>query len=172
MGAAASGKTTLRRRLVERGLPAERVVSLDDLRRMLRDADAAAGRPTKEPQGYTLRALRLAAARQAELLARGEGYLLDATSLRRRDRVEHVRAAHAAGLPAVAFLLEPLPPGTLAARNSQRSAEQVVPDDVLARQSHRHGLLDSALLREEGFDVVVAPGGGPPRAAAEGRDVR
>lgn len=147
-------------------------MSLDDLRRGLRDVDVAAGRPAKEPQAYTLRALRLATARQAELLARGEGYLLDATSLRRRDRVEHVRAAHAVGLPAVAFLLEPLPLGTLSERNAQRPADEVVPDDVLARQWHRHGLLDSALLREEGFDAVVAPAGGPPHGAAEGRDVR
>lgn len=146
-------------------------MSLDDLRRELREADVAAGRPAKEPQAYTLRALRVAAAREAELLARGEGYLLDATSLRRRDRVEHVRAAHAAGLPAVAVLLAPLPLVTLSERNAQRAADEVVPDDVLARQWHRHGLLGAALLREEGFDVVVTPEGGPPHEAAEGRDV-
>lgn len=157
---------------MQRGLPPERVVSLDDLRRGLRDADVAAGLVEKEPQAYTLRALRLAAAREAELLARGEGYLLDATSLRRRDRVEHVRAAHGAGLPAVAVLLGPLPLATLSERNAGRPADEVVPADVLARQWHRHGLLSAALLREEGFDVVVAPGGGPPREAAEGRDVR
>jgi predicted kinase len=141
--------------LVADGLPVERVVSIDDLRRTLRDADRAAGRDARQLQGYTLRALRLAATRQAELLEAGEGYLLDATSLRRRERVTHVRAARAAGLPAVAVLLRVPALVTLAERNRRRPVDELVPYDVLARQRHRHGLLDAELLRGEGFDVVT-----------------
>jgi predicted kinase len=171
VGAAASGKTTLRRSLLAAGLRAERVVSLDDLRRALRDADVVAGREPRPLQDYTLRALRAAERRQQELLSAGAGYLLDATSLRRRERVAHVRAAHAAGLPAVALLLEALPPDVLAERNARRRSDEVVPQEVLAQQSHRHGLLDAALLEGEGFDVVrvvprnAAPG--PPPAVTQ-----
>lgn len=160
VGAAASGKTTLRRALLDRGLPPHRVVSIDDLRRQLRDAAVAAGRERRDLQAYTLPALRWGQARQHELLAAGEGYLLDATSLRRRERVEHVRAAKAAGLRSVALLLRPLPFDVLSERNRRRAGDEVVPDDVLARQSHRHGLLDAALLRADGFDEVVEGGAG------------
>lgn len=158
MGPPASGKTTLRRALLEAGVPAPHVVSLDDLRRQLRDAAVAAGRPLRELQDWTTAALRVAAARRAALLADGSGYLADATHLRRRERVAHVRAAHAAGLPAVALLLDERPVPELAVRNAGRPAEEVVPADVLSAMAHRRSLLSAALLEGEGFDAVLPVG--------------
>lgn len=155
IGPPASGKTTLRRLLVDAGLPGELVVSLDDLRREIAAEVGVAGGPVRPPQDWTPRALREADVRQARLLAAGRGYLADSTHLRRRDRVAHVRAAHAAGLPAVALLLPALPVEELARRNARREDEARVPDDVLRRHAHRRSLLDAALLRGEGFDEVV-----------------
>jgi predicted kinase len=158
VGAAGSGKTTLRERLVAAGLDPRRVVSLDDGRAALRGQDAALGRTPRPLQDYSLGAVRRAQAQQAALLETGAGYLADATHLRRRERVPHVRDAHAAGLPAVALLMPALPLEVLQARGAERSPERRVPPDVLARHVHRRGLLDADLLRGEGFDVVLEPG--------------
>lgn len=155
VGPPASGKTTLRRRLVRAGLRPELVVSLDDLRREIAAEVAAAGGPQRPPQDWTVRALRLATVRQAELLAAGAGYLADSTHLRRRERVAHVRAAHAAALPAVALLLAALPLDVLWARNAARAPDERVPEPVLARHAHRRSLLTPELLAAEGFDVVL-----------------
>src|SRR3954451_50477 len=56
VGAPASGKTTLRRRLVAGGCPPA-VVSLDDERVALREQDLLAGRPPRPLQGYSHRAV-------------------------------------------------------------------------------------------------------------------
>jgi predicted kinase len=138
----------VRRRLLADGLPPELVVSLDDLRRELRDRSATP-RPLQE---YTLAALRIAADRQRVLVEQGRGYLADAQNLRRRERVAHVAAA--AGLPTVALLLPSLPLGVLLARNAQREDDDRVPDDVVARAAHRRSLLTRELLLAEGFTEV------------------
>ena len=67
-------------------------------------------------------------------------------------------AAVAAGLPAVALLLPVLPLEELARRNAARPPLEVVPEEALARQAHRHGLLSAELLTGEGL-LVVRPGG-------------
>jgi predicted kinase len=173
VGAPASGKTTVRRRLVERE-SASAVVSLDDERLALREQDQRSGSAPRPLQSYSYRAAQRCASVAAELLAERRGYILDATNLRRRDRVAHVRAAHAAGLRAVAVLLPDLPVEVLAARNAGRPEELQVPQSVLAKHAHRRRLLSPALLREEGFDdVVVAVGMPEPvdacRTASAGR---
>lgn len=155
VGPPAAGKTTVRRALLAAGLPQRLVVSLDDLRRELRRNAVTAGRPAREVQDWTTGALRVAAARQQALLAERTGYLADATHLRRRERRAHVVAAHAAGLPAVALLLDEHPPHELAGRNAGRSADEVVPERVLLAMAHRRSLLTPASLAEEGFDVVL-----------------
>lgn len=153
VGAPASGKTTLRGRLVAvHPLP---VLSPDDERVALREADAAAGREPRPLQDYSLAAMRRCEAAAAGLLAERRGYLADATHLRRRDRVAHVRAARAAGMPVVAVLLPDLPLDVLRARNAGRDELRRVPDEVLARHAHRRALLSRELLLEEGFDDVV-----------------
>jgi predicted kinase len=181
IGAPASGKTTLRRRLLTEA-PALAVLSLDDERIALREHDVLAGRVPRPLQDYSHRAVQRCAAAGQALLDAGRGYVADATNLRRRERVAHVRAAHAAGLPAVAVLLPALPLAVLEARNAGRPEEQRVPAAVLAKHAHRRSLLDADLLREEGFDAVVEAGheavgvrpavtvpsgaAGPPPAAA------
>ena len=82
VGAAGSGKTTVRERLVAAGLPPERVVSLDDERLALSAEAAAAGREPRALQDWSLPAVRRAERAAAGLLARGCGYLADATHLR------------------------------------------------------------------------------------------
>ena len=156
VGAAGSGKTTLRRGLVRAGFDAGLVVSLDDLRRESRTADAAAGRAVLPLQAYSLSAVRRANRRCDALAGFGAGYLADATHLRRRERVVHVRAAGSCGLPAAGVLLPDLSLGVLLARDAARPPDERVPADVLARQVHRRGLLSERMLRDEGFsDVVV-----------------
>lgn len=155
VGPAGSGKTTVRAALVAAGLSRERVVSLDDLRARARAADVAAGRDPRPLQHYSLGAVRAAARQQATLLAAGLGYLADATHLRRRERVAHVRAASAAGLPAVALLMPALPVEVLMERNARRPAERRVPEEVLLRHVHRRSLLGGELLLAEGFSAVV-----------------
>lgn len=151
VGAPAAGKSSLRRRLVDAGLPPSRVVCLDDLRHAAR---AVAGDPSRRLQDFSVAAVRAAAALQAELLAAGHGYVSDATNLRRRERVAHVRSARAAGLPALALLFPALPVEELAARDRLRPPGERVPVDVLAAFAHRRSLLSRDLLLGEGFDAV------------------
>jgi predicted kinase len=147
VGAAGSGKTTFRRSLVAAGYDAGRVVSLDDLRRCERAADAAAGRPVRSLQDYSLRAVRRAQ-RRCDALA-------DATHLRRRERMAHVRVAADCGLPAVAVLLPDLTLATLLHRDAERPPDERVPTEVLAKQAHRRSLLSVGLLAGEGFAEVL-----------------
>ena len=156
VGAPASGKTTLRQTLLA-DHPFE-VISLDDERLTLRERDCAAGREPRPLQDYSWLAMRRGEEAAGELLRRGVGYLADATHLRRRERVRHVRAAHAAGLPAVGALLPELPLEELRARNASRPEFRRVPDDILERHAHRRSLLTPDLLTEEGFDDVVEVG--------------
>lgn len=154
VGTSGSGKTTLRRALVAGGMPADAVVSLDDLRHRARRSDAARGRPVRPLQDYSAVAVRAAGRRYDALAAFGTGYLADATHLRRRDRTPHVRAAAETGLEARAVLTPLLPLEELVRRNGRRRIEEQVPVDVLARQVHRRSLLSPDLLAAEGFGLV------------------
>jgi predicted kinase len=155
VGAAGSGKSTVRRALVAHGLDPALVVSLDDLRRQARAVDARAGRPLRPLQRYSLTAVRRAARRCDALAAFGAGYVADATNLRRRERRSHVEAARDTGLPARAVLMPALPLEVLVGRNAARHADEQVPVDVLAAHAHRRSLLSAPLLRAEGFHAVV-----------------
>ena len=153
VGAPASGKTSFRRQLLAAGLDPSLVVSLDDLRRELRDASL----DPKPLQEYTVAALRIAGERQRALVEAGRGYLADATNLRRRERVGHV--ATAGPLPAYAVLLPDVPLPVLLERNARRPEDERVPEDVIAAFAHRRGLLSRETLLTEGFrDVVVVTG--------------
>ena len=154
VGSSGTGKTTLRRHLVAGGLPADLVVSLDDLRRQARAEELGTGRPPRPLQSYSAAAVRRAAVRVDGLLELGTGYLADATHLTRRERRGHVRAAAAAGLPCSAVLTPVVELGVLLARNRLRPPDEQVPEEALARQHHRRSLLCAGLLAEEGFDAV------------------
>jgi predicted kinase len=154
VGPPAAGKTRVRRRLHDAGLPTRLVVGLDELRRAARARATAAGEPVLPLQDYSLTAVRTAAAVQQELLDAGTGYVSDATNLRRRERVGHVRAARDAGLPAVALLLPDHPVDMLLARDMLRPADERIPADVIAAYAHRRSLLTVDLLRGEGFAAV------------------
>ena len=154
VGASGTGKTTLRRELLAAGLAPELVVSLDDLRRAARADDLARGRPPRLLQSYSAAAVRRAAARAELLLARGAGYLADATHLIRRERRSHVRAAEHAGLPSTAVLTPLVDLAVLLERNRLRPPDEQVPEEALARQHHRRSLLTAEALHEEGFTTV------------------
>ncbi|MDQ4137605.1 MAG: ATP-binding protein [Actinomycetota bacterium] len=158
VGAAASGKTTLRRQLAASGTAPSAVISLDDERLALRERDLAVGREPRELQDYSWAAVQRSDEAARELLSRGLGYIADATHLRRRERVPHLRDAHAAGLVAIAMLLPAVPLDVLRERNTRRPAFRRVPDDILERHAHRRSLLTPELLLEEGFDQVVEAG--------------
>ncbi len=155
VGAAASGKTTLRQRLIAAGLDAALVASIDDERTFIRDAVIAQGREPKPLQHYTLPALRRVQARLDDLVASGRGYVSDATNLLRSERRRHASQARTHGLPARALLLPALTPDVLAIRNSNRSELHRVPLEVLARHAHRRSLLRPDQMYDEGFTEVV-----------------
>src|SRR4051812_16235299 len=157
IGTSGTGKTTLRRALVAAGLAADRVVSLDDLRRELRDDDLRRGRRPRRLQDYSATAARRALRRGDALATFGEGYVADATHLRRRDRRVHVRVAEDTGLRSWAVLTPLVSVEELLRRNHTRPADEQVPEDALLRQHHRRSLLSAPLLAEEGFDEVVEP---------------
>ena len=154
VGAAGSGKTTLRRSLAGRGYVEGTVVSLDELRRLERAQDLRSGRNPRPLQDYSARAVRRAGRRCDALAGFRAGYLADATHLRRSERVPHVRVAESAGLDIVAVLLPAYDLETLLAIDAGRPSGERVPRDVLARHAHRRSLLDAALLRGEGFSQV------------------
>ena len=155
VGAAASGKTTLRRRLIAAGLDSALVVSIDDERTFIRDAVIAPGREPKPLQHYTLPALRRVQARQDDLLASGRGYVSDATNLLRSERRKHASLARRHGLPARALLLPALGPDVLTLRDANRPELHRVPAEALARHAHRRSLLRPDEMYDEGFTEVV-----------------
>lgn len=154
VGTSGSGKTTYRRALVGAGYPVDRVVSLDDLRRALRDDDRRRGRPQRPLQDYSVVAARIARRRSEVMAALGLGYVADATHLIRRDRRAHVAVAAGAGLVPVAVLTPLVELAELARRNDARPDDERVPDAALLRQRHRRSLLSPGMLLDEGFVEV------------------
>ncbi|WP_210481729.1 AAA family ATPase [Naasia sp. SYSU D00948] len=155
VGAAASGKTTFRRALLAADAAPRAVLSLDDERLALRERDSDTGREPRPLQDYSRPAVLRCEAAAQKLLSQRRGYLADATHLRRRERIPHVRAAHEAGLPAIAVLLPAVGIDVLRERNGARPELHRVPDEILERHEHRRSLLSRELLLEEGFDEVV-----------------
>lgn len=159
VGPPASGKTTLPRQLVDAGLPDGLVMSLDDLRREIAAEVTAAGGPVRAPQDWTppgaaggRRPPDPAAGHRAGLPGRqhppAPARPGGTRTSRARRRPAGGRAAHARAARE-----------ELARRDSRREDDARVPDDVLRRHAHRRSLLDAALLRVEGDEVLdVEPG--------------
>jgi len=84
--------------------------------------------------------------------------VVDATSVQRRARLALLREASAAGVPAVAVVLD-LPRDVVLARNAQRPGARAVPEDAVRRhlEALRRALDggDGPGLEHEGFASVV-----------------
>jgi len=148
IGAAGSGKSTW---ALERFRRAE-VVSSDDLRAIVgsgpADLDASA-------DAFDLLE-RIVAAR----LSRGLTTVVDTLGLDTERRIAWRDAAHAAGLPAIAVLLD-TPADECRRRNARR--DRPVPASVLAEQVRRAAAVRTGLDAEGWEHVEVVPGGGGTR---------
>jgi protein phosphatase len=147
IGAAGAGKTTFANRHFR---PAEILSS--DAYRALVAGDESDQRATRAAFGRLHRALE-------RRLADGLLTIIDATNVERSARRALLARAEAAGLPAVAIVLD-LPAATIFARNAGRSSRTV--DERVVRH-HLERLRQSldgptARLRDEGFRQIVIVG--------------
>lgn len=142
VGPAGAGKTTL----ASRHFGADEVLSSDSFRELV-SGDAADQRATRPAFGLLHRRL-------AERVAARQLTVVDATNVERHARRALVSRAAAAGVPAVAVVLD-LPLGLVLARNAARPG-RIVPADVV--ESHwrllRQALVDRSFATE-GFRLVA-----------------
>ncbi|HYO44944.1 MAG TPA: AAA family ATPase [Candidatus Limnocylindrales bacterium] len=143
VGAAGAGKSTF----AARHFAPDEVLSSDAFRERIA-GDAGDQRAT----GAAFSALH------RELRRRLSGRRLtvvDATSVGRAARSALLRDAAAAGVPAVAIVLD-LPPDVVLARNAQRPGTRAVPPEAVRRHlTQLHQALDDGSLQREGFAAVV-----------------
>lgn len=142
IGAAGSGKSTLAARL----FPPHEILSSDALR--------AAVSGNEADQRASAVAFRILHRTLERRLADGEMTVVDATNTKAEHRRPLLERARAAGIPAVAVVLD-LPPEIIHAQNTSRTARIVDPavierHIVAIRQS-----VDDGRLATEGFDHVV-----------------
>ena len=142
IGAAGSGKSTLADRL----FASDEILSSDAMRAVV-SGDEADQRAT----GAAFRILHQALVRR---LARGETSVVDATNTKAEDRRPLLQRARAAGVPAVALVLD-LPPETILAQNAGRTARVVDPAVVDRHIAAIRRTIDGGRLTTEGFDHVV-----------------
>jgi len=142
IGAAGSGKSTF---AASHFAPAE-ILSSDAFR------TAIAGDPTDQSvTGAAFTALHAALERR---LRAGRLTVVDATNLMPSARRTLVGRARAAGIPAVAVVLD-LPPDVVLSRNAAR-LDRVVPEDVVRRHlTQVRRSVDDGALDLDGFMQVV-----------------
>lgn len=140
IGPAGSGKSTL----AGRHFGADEILSSDAFRELI-SGDAADQRATRPAFARLERTLR-------QRLAAGRTTVVDATSLSRQARRSLLRSAEAAGVPAVALVLD-LPIPIVLARNADR-ARVVDRSVVLDHLARLRALMDGGTLAEEGFARV------------------
>ena len=144
IGAAGAGKSSC----AARHFAPDEILSSDAFRRLIA-GDEADQSATRAAFGRLHREL-------AHRLDRGRMTVVDATNIDRAARRELVRRSAAAGLPAIAIVLD-LPADVVLARNAAR-LERVVDDQIVRRHL---GRLRSAIdrrdlnLESEGFSEVV-----------------
>jgi protein phosphatase len=140
VGVAASGKSTLARRLFA---PTE-ILSSDALRALIAD-DPHAQAATEDAFDLLHRLL-------AMRLRRGRLTVVDATNVEAWARGELLAVARRHRRPAVAIVLD-VPLEIALARNRARSAPR--PPDRAVRRQHRWLIETLAQLEHEGFDRVI-----------------
>ena len=142
VGAAGSGKSTF----AARHFPAEQVLSSDAYRGVV-SGDPADQRATPAAFAALHRDLD-------ERLRAGRSAVVDATNVTARARRTLLRRAEAAGVPAVAIVLD-LPAALVLARNAGRGPA-AVPEDAVRRQlADLRRSLPVRSLQAEGFARVV-----------------
>ncbi len=141
IGAAGAGKSTF----AARHFAPDEILSSDALRMAIAGdpADQAATRPA-------FSALHRSLARR---LAQGRLTVVDATSVKRAARLDLLRRARAAGVPAVAIVLD-LPAATVHERNLARGGRVVPGDAVDAQLANLASSLRPGGLDTEGFAAV------------------
>jgi predicted kinase len=140
VGPAGSGKSTF----AAGRFAADEILSSDAFREQIA-GDAADQRATRPAFARLERAL-------AARLREGHLSVVDATSLTRGARSSLLRLARAAGVPAVAIVLD-LPPDVVLARNAGR-ARVVDPEVVREHLARIRELVDGGSLEREGFEAV------------------
>jgi predicted kinase len=140
VGAAGAGKSTLAARL----FPPEAVLSSDAFRRVV-SGDETDQRATRAAFSILHREL-------ARRLAAGRTTVVDATSVTAFARRGLVRRASAAGVPAVAIVLD-LPPAVVLARNATRDG-RIVPAEAVRSQLEDLARSLRRGLDGEGFAAV------------------
>jgi protein phosphatase len=142
IGAAGAGKSTF----AARHFAPEEVLSSDAFREAIAGdpGDQAATRPA-------FSALHRSLVRR---LAQGRLTVVDATSVKRASRIDLLRRARAAGIPAVAIVLD-LPAGTVHERNLARGARTVPADAVDAQLAALAASMVAGGLDAEGFVTVA-----------------
>jgi len=141
IGAAGAGKSTFAARQFAPG----EVLSSDALR-------AAIGRGEAD-QAATSPAFAALHRQMMRRLQRGELTVVDATNVERHARRALVRRAHAAGVPAVAIVLD-LPEEVVLARNATRRERVVNPDVVRHHLGRLRGAIDRGALESEGYAAI------------------
>jgi len=142
VGAAGSGKSRLAARL----FPPDEILSSDALRATVSGSEA--------DQRASAVAFQILHKTLERRLATGEMTVVDATNTKTQHRRPLVERARAAGLPAVAMVLD-LPPEIILAQNAGRTA-RVVDSAVVDRHiTAIRRTIDQGQLAAEGFDHVV-----------------
>ena len=141
VGAAGAGKSTF----AARHFAPDEVLSSDAFRAAIAGdpGDQAATRPA-------FSALHRSLVRR---LAQGRLTVVDATSVKRASRLDLLRRARAAGMPAVAIVLD-LPASTVHERNLARAGRVVPPEAVDAQLADLAAALRPGGLDAEGFAAI------------------
>ena len=130
--------------LLDAGLPAVGVISLDVIRKKLYGRPDILGGSEVEREARRLEEARMIA---------GQSVVRDSTGLNKKVRKAQVRRAHRGGIRAVALLSSSLSLTELLRRNRHRS--HLVPNEVLEMFYEKHAVVTVEELRSEGFDQVV-----------------
>lgn len=141
IGAAGSGKSTLATRL----FPAHEILSSDALRAVVSGDEA-----DQRASAVAFRILH----KTLERRLAGETTVVDATNAKAEHRRPLIELARAAGVPAVAIVLD-LRPETIHARNGARTSRVVDPAVVDRHIAAIRHTVDNGRLVIEGFDHVV-----------------